>query len=272
MGLVDYASDSGSDAEAGPSPPPLPPKSNPSKTTTTTTTTATAKPGTAPKKPFQKLVDRAEPGKIRRARTGGGAFSGFNAFLPAPKKPSRIGGGVGAPSGDASVSSGGAAQRVGAGLKTGAGPGFTTPPPRPLPPPSDPYNPTPYYEPQEHQQAQEPETVSSLASNLNLDATAMRELFGRSSSSARGGPAGAVDPNTRVVNFNLDAEYRRNQALIASGELVPNQRPARAAIQGGGKHSLRQLVNAVASQRDSLEERFAEGKNKRKEAGARYGW
>ena len=55
---------------------------------------------------FQKVVDRSNPGKIRvtlpqtalkeetksdeppakKAKTGGGAFSGFNSFLPAPKR------------------------------------------------------------------------------------------------------------------------------------------------------------------------------------------
>jgi hypothetical protein len=64
----------------------------------------------APKPSFQKVVDRSNPGKIKlnlptpraqaekddieaeappakKARTGGGAFSGFNSMLPAPKKP-----------------------------------------------------------------------------------------------------------------------------------------------------------------------------------------
>ena len=64
----------------------------------------------APKPAFQKIVDRSNPGKIRvnlpalarseaekddievearpakRARVGGGAFGGFNAMLPTPKK------------------------------------------------------------------------------------------------------------------------------------------------------------------------------------------
>ncbi|KAI1340568.1 hypothetical protein F5Y15DRAFT_43453 [Xylariaceae sp. FL0016] len=97
MGLVDY-SDSESDSETIAKPAPLP----------------AAPPTSGPaggKKPFQKIVDRSNPGKIRisfsqstasddagslknedgppakRARTtrGAGAFSGFNSFLPPPK-------------------------------------------------------------------------------------------------------------------------------------------------------------------------------------------
>lgn len=99
MGLVDYDSDGSgsSDGEATVAAPP-------SKTTTTTTATTAGG-----KKPFQKLVDRANPGKIlvslpsaaetkdddncdgrpaKRAKVGGGGsrFSGFGSFLPLPKK------------------------------------------------------------------------------------------------------------------------------------------------------------------------------------------
>ncbi|KAL1899454.1 hypothetical protein Sste5346_002851 [Sporothrix stenoceras] len=101
MGLVDYDSDGSgsSDGEAAVAAPP-------SKTTTTTTTAAGGK------KPFQKLVDRSNPGKImvnlpsaaatkagdaqdgdddrpaKRAKVGAGGsrFSGFGSFLPPPKK------------------------------------------------------------------------------------------------------------------------------------------------------------------------------------------
>lgn len=104
MGLVDY-SDSESDSEAAPKPAPKP----------------TPAPATG-KKPFQKVVDRSNPGKIRvnlpqiqpedkpadgsdgppakRPRIGGGGggmFSGMNSFLPPPKnaaktKPAAAGG------------------------------------------------------------------------------------------------------------------------------------------------------------------------------------
>ncbi|KAI4860780.1 mitotic checkpoint regulator, MAD2B-interacting-domain-containing protein [Hypoxylon rubiginosum] len=130
MGLVDY-SDSESDSEpvAQPAPAPAPAPA---------ATTASGK------KPFQKIIDRSQPGKIRvslpqtsgpskatdgdedrplakRARVagGGGAFSGFNSFLPPPKnirKPTTAA---------AASGSGKAAPRPGINLKTGAAPGFS---------------------------------------------------------------------------------------------------------------------------------------------------
>lgn len=117
MGLVDYASDSDSDA-AAPQPEPKP-------------TPAPKAADAGKKKPFRKLIDRSDPKKIRvdlpdvapeapreppakRARTGGGAFSGFNAMLPAPKKANAA----------KTSSSEGASKPVGVGLKTGSERGF----------------------------------------------------------------------------------------------------------------------------------------------------
>ena len=123
MGLVDY-SESDSESEA------------PHKAPAPKTTTA---PG---KKPFQKVVDRSNPGKIvinlpqetgssgtepvdgppaKRARTGNAGnsrFSGFNSFLPPPKnangKPAAV------------ASSGGSSKpRPGVNLQTSAAPGFS---------------------------------------------------------------------------------------------------------------------------------------------------
>jgi hypothetical protein len=120
MGLVDYSDSDASDVEEAP----------------------VAKPATKPSKPaFQKVVDRSNPGKIKvslpqtsskddasndgppvkRAKTGG-AFSGFNSFLPAPKRTAQptatLGGGNAARKGLGS----------GVNLKTGANPGFSREP------------------------------------------------------------------------------------------------------------------------------------------------
>ncbi|RFU29182.1 hypothetical protein B7463_g7161, partial [Scytalidium lignicola] len=128
MGLVDYSDSDTSDVEVY----------------------SAAKPALAPsttKPAFHRVVDRSNPGKIRvslphaalkeaveaddgpptkRAKLGGGGFSGFNSFLPAPKR-----------SGAAAVSTssnrnGSAAKKVGLGigvsLKTGATPGFSREP------------------------------------------------------------------------------------------------------------------------------------------------
>ena len=118
MNLVAYSDSEGSDSESTPAPAPKP-----------TTSAATSKPA------FQKVVDRSNPHKIKvnlpstkapatddnekdapptkKARTGGGAFSGFNSLLPAPKKSG------------AAISRG---LGRGVNLKTGATPAFSREP------------------------------------------------------------------------------------------------------------------------------------------------
>lgn len=129
MALVDY-----SDSEDSDAPETTAPK------TSTSSTTATGKPA------FQKVVDRSNPGKIKvslpqtslkddrktdeptskRVKTGGGggAFSGFNSFLPAPKRTGQ--------STNATLGGGNAARKgglgAGVGLKTGAAPAFSREP------------------------------------------------------------------------------------------------------------------------------------------------
>ncbi|KAJ4151008.1 hypothetical protein LMH87_011729 [Akanthomyces muscarius] len=117
------------------------------------------------------------------------------------------------------------------------------------------------------QAAAEPvaESVGDIADDMNLSAAARRELFGRAGASDRSHVAAQ-----RVVNFNMDREYRHNEALRASGEQQTHN-PVRS-IQGGGKHSLRQLVGNVQGQKDALEDSFAKGRSNRKEASSRYGW
>ena len=118
MGLVDYSDSEVSDEEETPAPKPASSSSKPA---------------------FQKVADRSNPGKIKislpqpilkddpssdeppakRAKTGGGAFSGFNSFLPAPKRTGQT---------NASLGGGITAKRglgPGVNLKTGATPGFS---------------------------------------------------------------------------------------------------------------------------------------------------
>jgi hypothetical protein len=122
MGLVDYSDSDASDVEEAKVAKPA--------------TTASGKPA------FQKVVDRSNPGKIKvslpqaslknenssdepptkRVKTsGGGAFSGFNSFLPAPKKTGQA---ANATTGDGKPAT---KSGLGAGLslKTGSAPGFS---------------------------------------------------------------------------------------------------------------------------------------------------
>ncbi len=125
MGLVDYSDSDTSDVETKP------------------VTKPVAKLAAASTKPaFQKVVDRSNPGKVRvslpqaalkdeiksddpqtkRAKTGGSAFSGFNSFLPPPKRAGQT---------SATLGGGNVAKKgLGAGvsLKTGAAPGFSREP------------------------------------------------------------------------------------------------------------------------------------------------
>lgn len=106
-------------------------------------------------------------------------------------------------------------------------------------------------------------SLENIASDMNLSASARRELFGR-----RGAPSADV-ARAKVINFNTEQEWAHNEVLRASGE-QQSHNPVRAIAPG--KHNLRQLVTQVQNQREALEESFAKGKAKQSEAGARYGW
>lgn len=106
------------------------------------------------------------------------------------------------------------------------------------------------------------QSLNDIASDLNLSAADRRKLFGRQK-------CGAVPQATKIINFNTDEEYQHNEELRAAGEQVVHN-PVRSIAPG--KHSLKKLVNAVASQKEALEESFAKGKSNRAEASSRYGW
>lgn len=116
-----------------------------------------------------------------------------------------------------------------------------------------------------HHQNADPNSLDSIADDLNLDPVARRELFGR------GGAASRNTTAKNVINFNLDQEYRHNEELRASGALDQQQHNPLRAIKPG-KHSLQQLVNAVQTQRDALEENFAKNRATQKQAGSKYGF
>ncbi|KAJ8610065.1 hypothetical protein MRB53_038792 [Persea americana] len=103
--------------------------------------------------------------------------------------------------------------------------------------------------------------LNDLADKLNLTPAQRRQLFGRD-----GRPDAA-----QVAQFSLAAEYANNNALRDSQELAAAAaNPVRTIAPG--KHSLQQLLNNAANQKEALEESFAAGRKSKKEAGSRYGW
>ena len=108
-----------------------------------------------------------------------------------------------------------------------------------------------------------PQSLDSIAADLNLSAAAKRQLLGRQRNNKI--DASAIN----VVNFNTDQEYAANELLRQAGEQVQHN-PVRAVA--AGKHSLKQLVNAASNQKEALEEHFATGRRNKKEAGSKYGW
>ncbi|MCJ1355357.1 MAG: hypothetical protein MMC33_005348 [Icmadophila ericetorum] len=129
MALVDYSDSEASEDESPPAAPAL------SQKITGNTTKPTTKPA------FQKVVDPSKPHKIKislpeiqktgkedeeadeppakKPKIGPGSFSGFNSFLPAPKRSAATNGG----SGGSGLKRGGLGSGV--SLKTGAAPGFS---------------------------------------------------------------------------------------------------------------------------------------------------
>ncbi|TPX14371.1 uncharacterized protein E0L32_005567 [Thyridium curvatum] len=109
-------------------------------------------------------------------------------------------------------------------------------------------------------------TLDDMADDLNLSAAERRALFGRG-----GKAAGTASAASKVINFDMDREYRHNEELRASGEQQSLQHNPVRTIQPG-KHSLRQLVNQVQTQKDALEDMFAKNRSTQREASGRYGW
>ncbi|KAF2187281.1 hypothetical protein K469DRAFT_704966 [Zopfia rhizophila CBS 207.26] len=110
-----------------------------------------------------------------------------------------------------------------------------------------------------------PQALSNLATELNLSEAEKRQLFGR-----KGRGNGPDLSAVNIVEFNTDTEYAHNEKLRAAGETV--QHNALKSISGTGKNSLRSLVNVATTQKDALEEHFAQGRRNKREAGNKYGW
>ncbi|KXX75094.1 hypothetical protein MMYC01_208035 [Madurella mycetomatis] len=124
----------------------------------------------------------------------------------------------------------------------------------------------PAYQQQPPQPPSQQHTLTSLADSLDLTPAARRELFGRAN--ARDNASAVLPPNAKVISFDMEQEYARNEALRASGEQVYN--PVRSIASG--KHSLRQVVNMAQSNQSALEDSFARAKGNKRDAAGRYGW
>ena len=109
----------------------------------------------------------------------------------------------------------------------------------------------------------EPQSLTSIASDLNLSPSATRQLLGRRH------PSHTNPSAIKITNFSTDVEYAANEILRQQGEKTTHT--AVRAI-APGKHSLKQLVSAASNQKEALEEQFASGRRNRKEAGGRYAW
>lgn len=367
MGLVDYSDSEGSDVETPPQP-------------VSKVAPATGKPA------FPKVINRSEPRKIKvdlpsvrpepvqqqdeeqerpakRARTGGGAFGGFNSLLPAPKgrvqsgpkpgvslktsseaafsrapvdggnAPSTLGGAVTGEEGrdaDRREEHQAEPKMVGKATKfkplsvantkkksikkskptENEVPRDTTPQAasvfpvkdastsvqKPIPPAASapkpklslfsvPANDEPAPEPvnsdtyeavttaaptdpgpdvqqpsTQPTQPPAPNTLSNIASDLNLTRAQKRQLFGRNAKDT-------TDVN--IAHFNMDSEYAANEQARQAGEVVEHR--AVKAI-APGKHSLQQLVNNAKTQQGAMEDKWADGRRERGEAGGKYGW
>lgn len=109
-------------------------------------------------------------------------------------------------------------------------------------------------------------SLNNIAADINLSAAERRQLFGRNASKN-------MPDAINVVNFNTDEEYAANERARASGELEALQAQSKGVRAiAPGKHSLKQLMNAATSQKDALEDSFAQGRRNKKEAGNKYGW
>jgi len=108
-----------------------------------------------------------------------------------------------------------------------------------------------------------PSGLTDIASELNLSAAEKRQLFGRKGQ-------GPDLSSAKIVEFNTDSEYAHNEFLRQQGETV--QHNALRSISGTGKNSLRSLVNTATTQKDALEDHFAQGRRNKREAGNKYGF
>ena len=106
----------------------------------------------------------------------------------------------------------------------------------------------------------DPNSLTSIADDLQLSASERRRLFGRNAASASG---------INATHLNMEEEYNNNEQLRAAGQAVEH-RAVKAVAPG--KHSLQQLVNSASTQKEALEDAWAQGRRNKAEAGSHYGF
>jgi hypothetical protein len=106
----------------------------------------------------------------------------------------------------------------------------------------------------------DPNSLTAIADDLGLSAGERRRLFGRNKGAA---------PAANVTYLNMEEEYNNNEQLRLQGQAVEH-RAVKAVAPG--KHSLQQLVNSAATQKEALEDAWAEGRRNKAEAGSHYGF
>ena len=106
----------------------------------------------------------------------------------------------------------------------------------------------------------DPNSLTAIADDLGLSAGERRRLFGRNKDAA------AV---ANITYLNMEEEYKNNEQLRIQGQAVEH-RAVKAVAPG--KHSLQQLVNSAATQKEALEDAWAQGRRNKAEAGSHYGF
>ncbi|KAI5197874.1 hypothetical protein E4T39_07043 [Aureobasidium subglaciale] len=107
----------------------------------------------------------------------------------------------------------------------------------------------------------DPNSLTAIADDLGLSANERRRLFGRNKDAAAA--------FAKVAHLNMEEEYNNNEQLRAQGAAVEH-RAVKAVAPG--KHSLQQLVNSASTQKEALEDAWAQGRRNKAEAGSHYGF
>jgi hypothetical protein len=106
----------------------------------------------------------------------------------------------------------------------------------------------------------DPNSLAAIADDLGLSAGERRRLFGRNKDATS---------LANVSHLNMEEEYANNEQIRLQGQAVEH-RAVKAVAPG--KHSLQQLVNTATTQKDALEDAWAQGRRNKAEAGSHYGF